>query len=604
MSPKPQPNPDRLETFKQATLATARAIAGDHEIAIDFGSDTRGHAHLPPPPPHCTEADITKVRAAADEFSLRHRYHKQEIHRRRAPRSLDAMEIFNQAETARVNSIGCNRMAGLAANLEAKLEAHCEQLGFYQQSEPNPIALPLALALIIKERLTGRPLPPIAAGTANLWRTFIETSAKPLLDALPEVISDQGTFAERLMPLIQALGYEIEQDLPSDQSVSNDDDANTEEETSLGDEAQSDDFDASLEDAAADESSQGLAEAMADAELLEDQGTQETEMPAGGMDEAGRILPDPDYKIFTTEYDEVVMASDLCSPEELRALYEILKEKLKGLEQGTSQLANRLQRQLMAKQLRSWHFDQESGLLDTSRLAGIIANPSNQLVFKEERETDFRHTTVMLLIDSSGSMRGRAISIAAMCTSILGRVLERCSVKVEILGFTTTAWRGGKSREKWLAAGKPPRPGRLCDLRHVIYKSADDSWRRAAPNLGLMMREELLKENIDGEALIWAHNRLISREESRKILMVISDGLPVDNATLLVNPSNCLEDHLKYAIDLIEKQSPVELIAIGIGHDVTHHYQRAVTITEPEQLGGAMVNQLAALFAKEDAPRP
>jgi cobaltochelatase CobT len=277
----------------------------------------------------------------------------------------------------------------------------------------------------------------------------------------------------------------------------------------------------------------------------------------------------------------------------LRAL---LDQQLVSLQHATAKLANRLQRRLQAKQNRSWEFDLEEGILDSGRLASVVVDPSNPLVYKQEKETNFRDTVVTMLIDSSGSMRGRSITIAAMCADILGQTLERCAVKVEILGFTTRAWRGGQSREQWIQAGKPSNPGRLNDLRHIIYKGADDPWRRSRRNLGLMMREELLKENIDGEGLIWAHNRLVVRQEQRKVMMVISDGLPVDNSTLLVNPSNYLEQHLRYAIEMIETQSPVELIAIGIGHDVTHHYRRAVTITDAEQLGGAMTEQLASLF--------
>jgi cobaltochelatase CobT len=298
----------------------------------------------------------------------------------------------------------------------------------------------------------------------------------------------------------------------------------------------------------------------------------------------------------------VISAAELCEPHELDRLRSLLDAQLQSIHAATSRLANRLLRRLMAQQNRSWDFEQEEGILDASRLAGVIVDPTSPLAYKQERETEFRDTVVTLLIDSSGSMRGRSITIAAMCADILGRTLERCAVRVEILGFTTRAWRGGQSREDWITAGKPSQPGRLNDIRHIVYKAADDPWRRARRNLGLMMREDLLKENIDGEALIWAHNRIVTRPEQRKIMMVISDGLPVDNSTLLVNPSNYLERHLKYAIDQIENHSPVELVAIGIGHDVTHHYRRAVTITDAEQLGDAMTEQLAALFDVE-SPR-
>ena len=308
------------------------------------------------------------------------------------------------------------------------------------------------------------------------------------------------------------------------------------------------------------------------------------------------------YKVFTTQYDEEIAAVDLCEPEELARLRGFLDQQLAAMAGVVSRLANKLQRLLMAQQNRHWEFDLEEGLLDTSRLTRIVIDPMYPLSFKHEKDTDFRDTVVTLLLDNSGSMRGRPIMVAAMCADILGRTLERVGVKTEILGFTTRAWKGGLAREAWLAAGKPPAPGRLNDLRHIIYKSADEPWRRAKKNLGLMMREGLLKENIDGEALAWAHNRLIARPEQRKILMVISDGAPVDDSTLSVNAGNYLEKHLRKVIEEIETRSSVELTAIGIGHDVTRYYQKAVTIVDAEQLGGAMTEQLTDLFA-EDSPR-
>ncbi|MEO7178606.1 MAG: cobaltochelatase subunit CobT, partial [Allosphingosinicella sp.] len=303
-----------------------------------------------------------------------------------------------------------------------------------------------------------------------------------------------------------------------------------------------------------------------------------------------------DYKSHTQAFDEVVSATELCDEEELNRLRAYLDAQLKGLQGIVTKLANRLQRRLMAQQNRSWDFDQEEGILDAARLARVIVNPAHSLSYKIERETEFRDTVVSLLIDNSGSMRGRPISIAAISADILARTLERCGVKVEILGFTTRAWKGGQARETWLAAGRPPSPGRLNDLRHIVYKAADEPWRRARRNLGLMMREGLLKENIDGEALMWAHNRLIARPEERRILMVISDGAPVDDSTLSVNSGTYLERHLRQVIGWIQARSPVELVAIGIGHDVTRYYDRAVTIMDAEQLGGTMIEQLAALF--------
>ena len=363
---------------------------------------------------------------------------------------------------------------------------------------------------------------------------------------------------------------------------------------------------------AADESSDDADEGAMDtveapSSELEDEGE------AGDAQEAAENRPPqphgaerrgPDYKAYTTKFDEVVDADELCDPEELQRLRDYLDKQLQNLHSVVARLANRLQRRLMAQQNRSWEFDLEEGVLDTARLPRIIIDPQQPLSFKQEKDMAFRDTVVTLLLDNSGSMRGRPITVAATCADILARTLERCGVKVEILGFTTRAWKGGQSREAWLQAGKPANPGRLNDLRHLIYKSADAPWRRARKNLGLMMREGLLKENIDGEALDWAHQRLLGRPEQRKILMMISDGAPVDDSTLSVNPGNYLERHLRYVIEEIETRSPVELIAIGIGHDVTRYYKRAVTIVDAEELGGAMTEKLAELFDENAAPQP
>jgi cobaltochelatase CobT len=412
-------------------------------------------------------------------------------------------------------------------------------------------------------------------------------------------VEDQQSFANVCREILADLGFAHEMDEPPELD-DNEQDTETVDESATSDAELSPEDVVLDEDAMSEEDADGESAAMqmeADMDLSE-MGSEADpdEAPNLMPDDSGRIRMDVNYTAYTDEFDEIIKAEDLCDAAELTRLRALLDQQLVSLQHATAKLANRLQRRLQAKQNRSWEFDLEEGILDSGRLAAIVVDPMNPLVYKQEKETTFRDTVVTMLIDSSGSMRGRSITIAAMCGDILGQTLERCSVKVEILGFTTRAWRGGQSREQWIQAGKPSNPGRLNDLRHIIYKSADDPWRRSRRNLGLMMREELLKENIDGEGLIWAHNRLVVRQEQRKVLMVISDGLPVDNSTLLVNPSNYLEQHLKYAIEMIETQSPVELIAIGIGHDVTHHYRRAVTITDAEQLGGAMTEQLASLF--------
>jgi len=595
-----------LEPFKRATTATIRAIAGDDELEVSFGqgpASVRGNRiRVPLPAIGASAEEINAVRGMGDEFALRMRYHDDAVHQRLAPRGGPAQEMFQWIEDARVAAIGSLRMEGVAQNLDASLEVQCQQAAFDTITTEAEAPLSVAVGLLVRQRLTGRELPPSAENVVQFWRDYVEDHAGSDLDRLKEVLHTQDQFANVCRSIIDDLGLMTELDEPPE---SEQDDQDTE---SMDEGADSDsEFlpeDVVLDDEnMADENSEGESAMMEmDADMdMDDLGAEADpdEAPMQMPDDSGRIRVDVNYHAYIEEFDEVIRAEELCESDEMIRLRALLDQQLVPLQHATSKLANRLQRKLMAIQNRTWEYDLEEGLLDSSRLTQVIIDPMNPLAFKQEKEMQFRDTVVSLLIDSSGSMRGRSITIAAMCADILGRTLERCSVRVEILGFTTRAWRGGQSRERWIAEGKPSNPGRLNDLRHIIYKSADDPWQRTRRNLGLMMREELLKENIDGEALIWAHNRLVTRHEQRKVLMVISDGLPVDNSTLLVNPSNYLEQHLKYAIDVIENHSPVELIAIGIGHDVTHHYRRAVTITDAEQLGGAMTDQLAELFQTE-----
>jgi cobaltochelatase CobT len=548
--------------------------------------------------------EINAVRGMGDEFALQVRYHDDAMHQRLAPRGGPAQEMFQWIEDARVAAIGSLRMEGVAQNLDASLEEQCQQAAFDTITAEADAPLSVAVGLLVRQRLTGRELPPSAENVVRFWRDYVEEQAGQDLDRLRDVLLSQDQFANVCRSIIDDLGLLTELDEPPD-SEQDDQDTETVEE---GAESDSEFLpeDVVLDDEnMADENSEGESTMMEmDADMDMDELGAEAdpdEAPMQLPDDSGRIRVDVNYHAYTEEFDEIIRAEELCESDEMIRLRALLDQQLVPLQHATSKLANRLQRKLMAIQNRTWEYDLEEGMLDSSRLTQVIIDPMNPLAFKQEKEMQFRDTVVSLLIDSSGSMRGRSITIAAMCADILGRTLERCSVRVEILGFTTRAWRGGQSRERWIAEGKPSNPGRLNDLRHIIYKAADDPWQRTRRNLGLMMREELLKENIDGEALIWAHNRLVVRQEQRKVLMVISDGLPVDNSTLLVNPSNYLEQHLKYAIEMIENHSPVELIAIGIGHDVTHHYRRAVTITDAEQLGGAMTDQLAELFQTEPA---
>ena len=596
-----------LETYKRATTATLRALAENDELEVTYGKGAAGlrgsSIHVPLPNMGCSADELNAIRGIGDEYALKLRYHDAAVHRRSAPKAGPAQEMFEWVEDARVASIGSLRMEGVARNLEASLEAVCRQAAFDTVTAETEAPLSVAVGLIVRQRLTGRPLPPAAENVVRFWRDFVEERAGQHIASLADCVHDQGEFAGRCREILADLGYAADlDDVPELQE--NDQDAETVEDGAEPD-AEFAPEDVTLdEDSLGDEDGDGdptVADVDADFDLSELGAEAEPEeTPQFLPDDAGRIRSDYNYGAFTEQFDEVVSAEELCEPEELLRLRQLLDQQLLSLQHATSKLANRLQRKLLAKQNRSWEFDLDEGILDTSRLPQVVIDPLNPLAFKQEKQVEFRDTVVTMLIDSSGSMRGRSITIAAVCGDILGRTLERCSVRVEILGFTTRAWRGGQSREQWIAAGKPPTPGRLNDLRHIVYKAADDPWRHARRNLGLMMREELLKENIDGEALIWAHNRLVVRHEQRKVLMVISDGLPVDNSTLLVNPSSYLEQHLKYAIETIENHSPVELVAIGIGHDVTHHYKRAVTITDAEQLGGAITDQLAALFEVGD----
>jgi cobaltochelatase CobT len=447
----------------------------------------------------------------------------------------------------------------------------------------------------------------------DMWRADVESAAGRDFQKLKEALANQDAFARAARQLIRDLKLGDESaDLQDEDQDDSQDQENADGQSNETGEDQSDSSESQGYGAQGEETEDASEQEDA-SETVADQAQTEMQMGSGDEEEPGRAerpwLPpgalsnEPlgqQYHAYTVKFDEIVDADQLCDAEELGRLRNHLDQQLSHLQGVIGKLANRLQRRLMAQQNRSWEFDLDEGTLDAARLARIVANPMHALSFKKEKDTNFRDTVVSLLIDNSGSMRGRPITVAAMSADILARTLERCGVKVEILGFTTRAWKGGQSREQWLAAGKPANPGRLNDLRHIIYKPADAPWRRARKNLGLMLREGILKENIDGEALLWAHNRLLARTEERKIMMVISDGAPVDDSTLSVNPGNYLERHLRDVIDWIETRSPVELIAIGIGHDVTRYYRRAVTIVDADQLGGTMMEQLASLFDEED----
>ncbi len=612
----------QADILKRATASTLRAIAGQADVEVGFsvGASVHGKGvRLPMPQREMTQEDLVRLRGTADAVALRLRYHDDRAHEGRQPSDPEARRVYDAVEQARIEALGSRHMAGVAANIGAVLEQRCRAEGLDTAVMREEVPLPEVMRLIAREVFTGSPPPESARSAVDLWRADIEERCGDTLSRLNLLLGDEVNFARSLRALLTDLGLTAANELDnSDKEEKADEDGEEGEQSAPTGEGR--------ERAAQGQKREGESErderakpapGSSEAQSAGEGGDVGKQMGGvgSGSDEPGgpsqrQPIPprnqavDQSYRPYTTEFDQILPAEALCDGEELGRLRGQLDQQLSHLEGVVARLANRLQRKLMAQQTRDWDFDLEEGMLDTSRLARIVANPTHSLSFKIEKETDFRDTVVTLLIDNSGSMRGRPISVAAMSADILARTLERCGVKVEVLGFTTRAWKGGASRDKWLADGKPLRPGRLNDLRHIIYKSADTPWRRARRNLGLMLREGILKENIDGEALLWAHERLIARTEQRRILMVISDGAPVDDSTLSANPGNTLEKHLREVIAWIETRSPVELIAIGIGHDVTRYYRRAVTIMDAEDLGGTMLQQLTALFDEQDGSRP
>ncbi len=608
---KPTSKESPAEPFKRAVAGCMRALARKPDLEVTYAAERPGllggKARLPEPARKLTKAEAAIVRGNADSIALRIACHDAVMHRKLQPQGQQARAVFEAVEQARVEAIGARRMEGVGMNLTAMLDDRYHRNKFDDVSDRADAPIEEAVALMVRERLTGMAPPPAARKLVELWRPLIEERAGTELDRLESLVEDQRQFGDVIHDLLESL--EMGEDRSSESEEEDDEgeeEKKNQESGEDGDAADSDDMQkmssedtqVSAEDMA--ESATEAADAPS-ADMADDSEMGDSETPGEPQrpkNSASNEPRGPDYRAFTMKFDETIEAQDLCEPEELDRLRGYLDKQLSSLQGVVARLANRLQRRLMAQQSRSWDFDLEEGILDPARLTRVIMDPMHALSFKAEKDTEFRDTVVTLLLDNSGSMRGRPITVAATCADILARTLERCGVKVEILGFTTRAWKGGQSREHWLTAGKPANPGRLNDLRHIIYKSADAPWRRARKNLGLMMREGLLKENIDGEALDWAHKRLLARPEQRKILMMISDGAPVDDSTLSVNPGNYLERHLRWIIEDIETRSPVELIAIGIGHDVTRYYRRAVTIVDAEELGGVMTEKLAELFAE------
>ena len=598
-----------LEQFKQVLTGTARALAHEPEVELAFTADAPSQAgknfKVPMPGRLLPPDQVAEARGFADSFALKLKLHNSARHAALRPSEVIAGSAFDAVENARVEALGSRNMAGITANLTHALELKMRTDPISRAQAADEVPISTALSLIVRERLTGLPVPAAATAGVDMLRGWIEENAGSDLDALALALDDQSAFAALTQSMLAHLNLTEGDVDPSDADEGGDDADDAQDQD--GDSEDDGEGEAGQADARAEpqEGEGEETEADYDGEDMDDQDGADGEMGDDGMQPVTPQrrnwdhLPQSDYKIWSTKFDETITATELADEEELNRLRAYLDQQLSNLQSVVTKLANRLQRRLMAQQNRSWDFDQEEGMLDAARLARVVVSPGSSLSYKIERETDFRDTVVTLLIDNSGSMRGRPISIAAISADILARTLERCGVKTEILGFTTRAWKGGQAREDWLASGRQPMPGRLNDLRHIIYKKADEPWRHAKRNLGLMMREGLLKENIDGEALLWAHNRLIARAEDRRILMVISDGAPVDDSTLSVNHGGYLEQHLRKVIEMIETRSPVQLVAIGIGHDVTRYYKRAVTIMDVEQLGGTMIEQLAGLFDEE-----
>ncbi len=599
--------PDPLAPFKRAVALATRSLAGAKSMNVVFGTDAPGFdgktARLPQPSRALSRKEVAVIRGYANSIALMVSAHDAKLHAALAPPEGTAREAFDAVERARVEALGSLRMRGVAKNLTAKLANSYERLPD-RDIDRQQAPIDQALALIAREKLTGQKPPRGATGIVEAWRPWVEDKAGPLLQRLEEAVDDQAAFAKLTRDLLVALQL-MEGNTEQSQEENDPGDAENPEAQAQGPEEQDDESGQPSEGEAEEaEVSEGREEGEP-AECPERDYTPDGEEGEGEPQTPPRrpntsVLDAPEafgYHAFTKAFDEAVGAEALCDIEELERLRAFLDKQLSLLHIAVSRLANRLQRRLLAQQNRAWEFDLEEGILDAARLSRVVTDPFHPLSFKRERDTTFRDTVVTLLLDNSGSMRGRPIMVAACCADILARTLERCGVKVEILGFTTRQWKGGQARESWLAAGKPANPGRLNDLRHIVYKSADTPWRRARRNLGLMMREGLLKENIDGEALAWAHARLLARPEQRRIIMMISDGAPVDDSTLSVNNGTYLEKHLRQVIHEIETYSTVELIAIGIGHDVTRYYKRAVTITDAEELAGAMTEKLAELFS-------
>ena len=586
-------NEDILEEFKKSLTATTKSISNNNLVEISFtkeNSSIEGNLiNLTEPNIESIKNNLTYIRAEADSLALEFRFHSKEIHDEIINNSEFSNEIFNALEQSRIEAKGSAYFKGIKSNITNK-----HILDLKKITHNDQINIAEAFKYVAYEKFLNLNLGESNKKNRKFIKDKFGDDYEKVFKDLTESIENQKTFGSKIKKYLEDYGFfdqnenqKTSDDLKQDNEIDNDNENNDSNEQEKNDNNQ-----AKTE---TDSSSLDLQETVSmeeNDEIGED--SSEGEIEYFPKIENNNVIEE--YKSFTKDYDEVINANELCDHKELEKLRYNLDKQVFSFLPLITKIANRLQRKLLAQQNRNWDFNMEEGYLDTSRLSRIIANPQNKLSYKQEKEVEFKDTVVSLLIDNSGSMRGRPITVAALCSDILAKTLERCLIKTEILGFTTKAWKGGSSREKWIKDGKPSNPGRLNDLRHIVYKSADSPSRRSKQNLGLLLREGILKENIDGEALVWANNRLKNRQEKRKILIVISDGAPVDDSTLSVNPGNYLERNLRDVINQIEDKKEIELVAIGIGHDVSRYYSKAITIMDVDQLGEVLLNELSEIF--------
>ena len=586
------PESSSNENLKEAVSAATRALAQDPELEISFGGMPTSNSKIVLSNPPSRKSELASFRGKADALACSKRFSSDEISIDTGSVKLNS--LLTKLEDVRVEILGSKKYEGVSNNLNARFEDKCKAFASIEEKEDllEPALESWLRQILLEEKLTKSQLKVLKP-----WKSVLNDKGSSFKNELLESLEDQIQFAETSRKLLHALEIdESNTDEDLDQESSDSEDSDSEENNS---DTSEDDMEIDSDMSQEMDSPEMMEEDMEIGDIDEDAIVDENQEVISNNSWLERLVEQTlnfEYKVYSREYDEEILAEEMCSSEELQRLRRHLDQLMGPSKSTISKLAHRLQRFLLAQQNRSWEFNKEEGLLDASKLHKIVLDPITPLSYKVEKETDFRDTAVSILVDSSGSMRGRSMTVAAICADIISTTLERCNVKTEVLGFTTKQWKGGESRKSWVEDGKPENPGRLNDIRHIIFKSADTSWRRGQKNFGLMLREGLLKENVDGEALIWAHDRLARRQEQRKILMVISDGAPVDDSTLSTNPNNYLDLHLRQVIHSIETQSPINLIAIGIGHDVTRYYQKAVTIHRAEELGGVMLDQLTELF--------